>query len=233
MAVRRPFSPVARALAAATSVLATGCFAGAPQPTPRPTPVPVILVLPGELRTVPAAPDPVVARLRDEVAAFLSDLYSRGFLPPLPPPRPPPPKKDASPAPTPTAIPRPPVGELFTDAARAALPPEVFSVEAGATVGHGTLSFAGFGVVEGDTPTSALLSVDLGASGRVIVGDAVHTPRAERALRVRQTGQLLLVRTPAGWRVAGFELSLAGRREEPGATATPMAAVRYMPRRIA
>jgi hypothetical protein len=213
--------------------LAAGCTRSGPKPASQPTPAPAVAPVPAELRTVPGVSDAARARAGAELGAVLKDLYERAFLPPLPAPKAAKAKgKLRSPTPKPTPVPRPPPGELFTDDARTALEANADAFRPGpqATITRGTVTFSGVATMDGESATSALLSVSFAGGGalRPLVGDPLGvTPRT---LRARQTGQLLLQRTASGWRVAGFDVQLTIERLVLASPSPPtQARARWMP----
>jgi hypothetical protein len=168
----------------------------------------------GEIRTLPESPDAVRKRISDDLAGLLGDAYARAFLPPIVVSTSPRPK-----TPAPTA--RPPLGDLFTDEARATLPPDTFAPGENVSVTRGTVRFTGVATVEGDAPGSALVSVDFEAAGllRPAPGDPLGMRR--RPVRLKQTGQLLCLRTEAGWRIAGYDVRLTVERQVVPPSETP------------
>lgn len=128
---------------------------------------------------------------------MLIDLYSRGFLPPIGV------RGRTTPHPTPRS--RAPLSDLFTEDARASLEAhrDAFSPGGGMTVSSGTIGWSGVVTADGDSPTSALVTVDFTATGR---------SDDSRGARVHHTGQLYCVRTQSGWRVAGFDVRLSAER---------------------
>lgn len=209
---------------------------GAPEPTPRPTPVPHIRIAAGELRTVPEGSADARGEIVSELEAFFVDLYERAFLPPLPAPTPAP-KDPPSPAPTP--IPRPSAAELFTAEAAAALADseDVYGTGPRETVFRGEVTFDGIATVPGEQATDILLEVSFDGRGRI----EIEPPDPEEGelgryhdLRLHQTAQLRLSRSPEGWRISGFDVEL--RVEElvppsPGPEAATLRAIeaRWMP----
>lgn len=185
-----------------------------PTPTPAPTPVPRITAAAGELRTHPEVRDEVRAVVASELESFLTDLYERAFLPPLPAPTPDP-EAPSSPAPTP--IPRPPTRELFTQDAGAALTgsQDAYRTRPREELFRGEVAFRGIAIIEGEAVTDALVDVTFEADGRI----QIEPPDPDEGklgryhdMRFRQSGRLQLVRTPEGWRVSGFDVEL--RAEE-------------------
>lgn len=196
-------------LLAVLGVCASGCFGGTERPAegaPRSgggvgmtgASVQTVHVEAGDLRTMPAVPDAALARLRADLGTWLADLYARGFLPPI--------AVRSSATPRPTPRPRPPVADLFTQEARATLEAsrDAFAPGDGATVRAAVVRYGGVATIEDGRPTTALLSVELEANGRL----------DQSRMRLKQSGQLLCVLTPDGWRVAGFDLQLTSERLE-------------------
>jgi hypothetical protein len=177
--------------------LALACAAcSAAQPKPKRAQSPVVRATQGEIRTLPERPAARATAVR-ELSAMLIDLYSRGFLPPI--------GVRGSMTPRPTPRSRAPLADVFTDEAGASLEAhrDAFSPGAGVTVATGTIGWSGIVTADGDSPTSALVTVDFTATGR---------SDEARGVRVRQTGQLYCVRTQSGWRVAGFDVRLSAER---------------------
>lgn len=200
----------------ATAFLATR--ADEPPPPPTPTPPPLIAVSAGTLEIVPEASGDVLERAKGELSSMLKDLYERAFLPPFPPPTFSP-SPGGSPPPSATPVPREPAGEYFRgralDAFRANR--EVFAPTPSTTIRSGTLRFEGVGTLKGKAPNAFLLEVVFTATGeRAPPYDRptpAPTPTPTPELRLEQKGLLYLVRTPHGWRVAGFDLELRERAE--------------------
>lgn len=216
------------AIAAAAALLVGGAVLlstrlGQPEPSPAPTPTPAISVVAGDL-TIFGEGDAGPAR--DELVAVLTDVYERAFLPPIPVPTPPAP--DATPPPGPP--PRPPLEELFTSrAGSVAAGNDTFRPAPDERITRGVLTFTGLLTVDEHSSAQALLDVDLDAHG-FVERDRDETPdpdAAPPAVRLRQVGQLLLVHTEAGWRVAGFDLRLEADRQI--GPARPRASARWMP----
>lgn len=212
-------------LVAAAALFQTGVIGG-PTPTPTPTPVPLVKASANKIRTIPKSSKKVQTRIADGITTFLDDLYERAFLPPFPPPTPGP--EEAEPAsPLPTPIPRPPIGELFTKDARKALGSSdgIFRPRPDGRIFRGRVTFRGVTSLDGkNRAQTALLAVTFEASGEFEVG-APTEPAEELVevlgLRLTQKGQLYLIRTNKGWRVAGFDLTLREREEVPPASPSP------------
>lgn len=199
-----------------------------PAPTPVPTPRPFLDAESGELRAHPDVPDEIRTRVTSELEDFLTELYERAFLPPLPAPTPGP-DDPASPAPTP--VPRPPTTALLTEQAAAALggSPGVYRPAPREAIFRGTVTFDGITVVQGAGATDALLDVTFEARGRL----EVEAPDLEEGelgryhdLRLEQTGELQLIRTADGWRVSGFDLELRSEELIPASPRPEAAAYR-------
>ena len=148
---------------------------------------------------VPRVAEAVLQGVDGELAGFLKSVYEEAFITGPP-----------SPAPAPSALPSSAarIAGRFTRSARGALEahPEVFD-PAGTYVTSGRLTFEGVVTFDKNTPRTALLHVDLEASG---------TMRGA-VVRVAQAGNLVLNRSTAGWRIAGFDLKLT----EVNATPSP------------
>lgn len=207
-----------------------------PTPTPVPTPKPLVTAAGGDLRAHPEVPEEIRARIASELEGFLTDLYERAFLPPLPAPTPAP---EDPPSPAPTPVPRPPIGDLFTGEAGTALAdaPNVYGTAPRETVFGGEVTFDGIVTVQGEGATDALLNVAFDGRGRI----EIEPPDLEEGelgryhdMRLHQVGWLQAIRTAEGWRVSGFDIRL--RSEElvppsPGPEAAPFRAIeaRWMP----
>ncbi len=198
---------------------------GSPEPSPAPTPMPAISAVAGELDIFPEAD---AGAARDELSDVLTAVYERAFLPPIPAPTPP--ADDATPAPGPT--PRPPVEELFTAQAGSVVARnDAFRPAPDERITRGLVTFSGLLTVSEEGSAQVLLDVDLEAHGFLEETGDRPTPDPDTpapAVRLRQIGQLLLVRSEAGWRVAGFDLSLEADRQQTG-RAEPRASSRWMP----
>ncbi len=210
---------------------------GGPAPTPVPTPEPVVMAAAGDLRAHPEVPEEIRARIASELESFLTDLYERAFLPPLPAPTPAPEEDPPSPAPTP--VPRPPVGALFTQEAGTALADSanVYGTAPRETVFRGEVAFDGIVTVQGQGATDALVNVTFDGRGRL----EIEPPDPDEDelgryhdMRLHQSGWLQAIRTAEGWRISGFDIRL--RSEElvppsPGPEAAPSRAIeaRWMP----
>lgn len=164
---------------------------------PGPTPAPVVKAVAGEIRTVPQLSPEAKNELIAELAGVLEALYGQAFLGLPPQPTLPP---------SPQTTPATRVDAFFTGSARDALRrnPEVFLPVETVRVGMGRVTFEGIATLEASQPHQALLEVDFEAVGR---------PRSPAApdVRLRQTGSLLLVAMPYGWRVGSFDLDFSSR----------------------
>jgi hypothetical protein len=149
--------------------------------------------------TVPRASEAVQQSVEADLSAFLRILYERAFVVGV----------QISPSPSPLSGQTARIEELFTRNAQAALRthPDVF--DAGTVfVTTGRVTFDGVVSFDRNAPRTALLHVALDASG-VARGSPI---------RVAQTGNLLLNRSPVGWRVAGFDLKLTAANATPAPT---------------
>lgn len=188
------------ALAALTGILLR-TVAEPPQPDPTPPP-PSISTLPTGLRTVPEVSPEVRLRAEAEFERFLSELYEDAF-----PPRGPQ-TAESSPA---------SVAGQFTERAAQAFAGTggIFALGERERVLQGLVRFGGVVTMDGDRPSSALLDVTFVASGQLEPpgpdSAGLESPREDeppRMIELRQTAELLLVPTPDGWRIAGFDARL-------------------------
>jgi len=171
----------------AFSVVAIPVFLLRPQASQTVRP-PEVKVLPGAVGTVPATTLSARRALVGDVAGFLKTLYERAFLPP------------SGVASSPTPAPASRIEAMFTPRARDALrrQRDVFAPGDDVVVAGGRVRFDGVITLDGDRTVQALIRVDFAASG-----SARQTPVA-----LAQKGDLLVVQTPAGWQIAGFNLKL-------------------------
>jgi hypothetical protein len=210
-----------RRVPAVLVLLLTSACSGHKQLGPTPTPVPAIHAVAGELRGVPDMPDDLRRRTQTGLDGLLTQLYERTFLgkgtQPVASP-----VKTARGLAAPGAVMAVAPADLLTQGAQAAFggAQDAFSPGPGVTVSLGAVRYSGVATVEGGDATTALVKVDLDASGslRPPAGDPLG-PRARR-VRLKQTGTLLCVKTPSGWRIGGWDVQLTAEREVLGAASS-------------
>lgn len=189
---------VLAAAAIALAISAVPILLREDQPTAvQPTPEPGLRTRAGEIRTAPDVGAPTRKAVVSDISEALHKLYSRAFVQPQTTPGP-----KASPRPLPAKR----VRRSMTNIARAALAksPGIFDEAADLTVYSGVISYSGLVTFDGKRPVEALLDVSFG-------GDAVPVGSLSPAVRLRQSGTIVLKNTDDGWLVDGFDLSFATR----------------------
>lgn len=168
---------------------------------PQPTPVPAITATATGIRTVPDVPATTRRSAAAALTKTLDTLYTRAFIPPV--------SDQAvgrSPSPAPALRIESRVRGLMTARAIAALKKSrgVFEEIDELDVYDGTVEFRGVITFAGTVPVDALLHVDF-------TGHATPPGRTGPRVRIRQFGEMRLVRTANTWLVDGFDLRLTTR----------------------
>lgn len=169
----------------AFGVVAIPVFLLRPKAAQQPA-VRAVTVIPGPVGTVPALSAGARGALVDDLSRFLKTLYEAAFLSP---------SASATPAPSLLRL-----APLFTGTANTALQThgDLFSSGDGVIVEHGRVRFDGVLTLNGPQSVSGLLRIDFAARG-----SAGRTP-----VDLVEKGNLLVVQSPGGWQVGGFDLKL-------------------------
>ena len=170
-----------------------------PRENTRPPP-PVITVVSGPVDVIPARGPGTRRALVAELRTFVKELYQRAFTSP---------DGRSSPSPSP-ASPTYRIDDLFTAPARPSLRahPEVFDPGPDVRIARGVVRMNGL--------ANIALGGEVGDAFLNVAFDA-HGSSKGWPVTLRQTGTLLLVRIPGGWRVSGFDLRL----RQAGVTPSP------------
>jgi hypothetical protein len=151
---------------------------------------PEISVIPGPVSTVPVTTASVRHALVGDVSQLLKTLYERAFLLPA----------GAASTPATTPAPASRIEALFAPRARSALlsHSDVFTPGDGVMITGGRVRFDGVITLDGDRAVQGLIRVDFAAKG--LAGDM--------PVALAENGDMLVVQTPGGWQIAGFDLKL-------------------------
>jgi len=155
----------------------------------------------GTFSTVPRLPTAQRRELASGLETFLKSLYDRAFT-----------HINTATVAGPPATPDPTAGisQLFSPRALDALraQPGVFVPPDGVRVYNGLVSFDGVATVDPLRPTQAFLDIAFVGKGQ----------SAGALVEIVQKGSMLVVHTPGGWRVAGFELTTTAASVSPSAS---------------